>query len=92
MVETEVALLLDRPGTIILDQIVRLVGNAPIERLIVVSPFCDTKLEGLARLRKASAMPLTDSLIEPEPTGLPKSELNRYTSNAVSVSCVHLHF
>ena len=77
MSEPEVALLLDRPGTTILDQIVRLVGDDPIERLIVVSPFWDTELEGLARLRAALAMPSTDLLIEPIPTGFPKSELQR---------------
>jgi hypothetical protein len=75
----EVALLLDRPGTTILDQIVRLVGDDPIERLIVVSPFWDTRLEGLARLRTALAMPSTDLLIEPKTTSFPKSELQRFS-------------
>lgn len=75
---SEVALLLDRPGTTILDQIVRLVGDDPIERLIVVSPYWDTRLEGLARLRTALATPPTDLLIEAKTTGFPKSELQRF--------------
>lgn len=76
---SEVALLLDRPGTTILDQIVRLVGDDPIERLIVVSPYWDTRLEGLARLRTALATPPTDLLIEAKTTGFPKSELHRFS-------------
>lgn len=75
---SEVALLLDRPGTTILDQIVRLVGDDPIERLVVVSPYWDTRLEGLARLRTALATPPTDLLIEARTTGFPKSELQRF--------------
>lgn len=78
MVGSDVALLLDRPGTTILDQIVRLVGDDPIERLVVVSPYWDTRLEGLARLRAALAMPPTDLLIEARTTGFPKSELERF--------------
>lgn len=74
----KVALLLDRPGTTILDQIVRLVGDDPIERLIVVSPYWDTRLEGLARLRTALATPPIDLLIEAKTTGFPKSELQRF--------------
>lgn len=77
--EPDVALLLDRPGTTILDQIVRLVGDDPIERLIVVSPYWDMRLEGLARLRAAFAMPPTDLLIEVKTTGFPKSELQRFS-------------
>lgn len=75
---SEIALLLDRPGTTIIEQIVRLVGDDPIERLIVVSPYWDTRLEGLARLRTALAMPPTDLLIEARTTGFPTSELQRF--------------
>ena len=44
--EHEVALLHDRPDATILDQIAASVGGDRIERLIIVSPYWDMKLEG----------------------------------------------
>jgi hypothetical protein len=77
--DAEIAILLDRPEITILDQIVRQIGSDPIERLIVVSPYWDTRLEGLARLRNALGTPQTDLLIESGTTGFPKSELDRFS-------------
>jgi hypothetical protein len=77
--QPEVELLLDRPSETILDQIIRLVGGDPIKRLIVVSPYWDTRLEGLARLRTALATPPADLLIEAKITSFPKSELHRFS-------------
>jgi hypothetical protein len=77
--DDDIAILLDRPDMTILDQIVRQIGSDPIERLIVVSPYWDTKLEGLARLRSALGAPPTDLLIESTTTGFPKSELDRFS-------------
>lgn len=77
--DDDIAILLDRPDMTILDQIVRQIGSDPIERLIVISPYWDTKLEGLARLRSALGAPPTDLLIESTTTGFPKSELDRFS-------------
>ncbi|MBU9699978.1 hypothetical protein GU927_019225 [Rhodobacteraceae bacterium HSP-20] len=73
----EVALLHDRPDVTILDQIAASVGDDRIERLIVVSPYWDMKLEGLARLRAIMGDPPTDLLIDAASTYFPKSELPR---------------
>jgi hypothetical protein len=77
--EPEVALLHDRPDATILDQIAATVGNDPIQRLIVVSPYWDMKLEGLARLRAILGEPPTDLLIDAASTYFPKSELPRFS-------------
>ena len=77
--ENDIAILLDRPEITILDQIVRQIGSDPIERLVVVSPYWDVKLEGLARLWSALGAPPTDLLIESTTTGFPKSELDRFS-------------
>ncbi len=77
--ELEVALLLDRPDVSILDQIAVSVGDDRIERLIVVSPYWDMKLEGLARLRAIIGEPPTDLLIDAASTYFPKSELPRFS-------------
>jgi len=77
--DNDIAILLDRPEITILDQIVRQIGSDPIERLVVVSPYWDVKLEGLARLRSALGAPPTDLLIESTTTGFPKSELDRFS-------------
>jgi len=76
--EPEVALLHDRPDGTILDQIAANVGGDPIGRLIVVSPYWDMKLEGLARLRAILGTPPTDLLIDAASTYFPKSELPRF--------------
>lgn len=77
--EPEVALMHDRPDATILDQIAANVGNDPIERLIIVSPYWDMKLEGLARLRAIMGEPPTDLLIDAASTYFPKSELPRFS-------------
>ncbi|GGD85515.1 hypothetical protein GCM10011515_01480 [Tsuneonella deserti] len=60
----DLSLLLDRPGGSILDQVVTAIGDDEIERLVVMSPYWDQKLEGLKRLREVLGMPATDVLIE----------------------------
>lgn len=75
----EVALLYDRPNATILDQIAASVGDDRIGRLIVVSPYWDMKLEGLARLRASMGDPPTDLLIDAASTYFPKSELPRFS-------------
>jgi hypothetical protein len=77
--EPEIALLFDRADSTIIDQIAVNVGGDPIERLIVVSPYWDMKLEGLARLRAILGTPPTDLLIDAEATYFPKSELPRFS-------------
>ncbi|WP_416408564.1 hypothetical protein [Agrobacterium rosae] len=72
-------LLFDRPEITILDQIRGSVGDDRIERLIVVSPYWDDRLEGLARLSAAFGDPPTDILIDPE-NGFPGSALPRLPS------------
>lgn len=77
--EPEVALVHDRPDVTILDQIAARVGDDRIERLIVVSPYWDMKLEGLARLRAILGEPPTALLIDAASTYFPKSELPRFS-------------
>jgi hypothetical protein len=69
-------LLFDRPDINFLDQIVASIGDDPIERLVVVSPYWDVRLEGLARLRAALENPITDILIESDANGFPSSALS----------------
>ncbi len=71
-------LLFDRPEISILDQIITCVGDDPIERLIVVSPYWDSKLEGVARLKAGLGDPATDILIEDDANGFPAGELARF--------------
>lgn len=61
----DLKLIIDRPDDAILGQIVEAIGGDPIERLIVISPFWDEGLEGLARLRVALGNPETDLLVQP---------------------------
>ncbi|MBS8259353.1 hypothetical protein DYI23_03880 [Roseibium polysiphoniae] len=68
-------LLFDRPDINFLDQIVASIGNDPIERLVVISPYWDTRLEGLARLRAAFVNPITDVLIQSDTNGFPSRAL-----------------
>lgn len=76
-------LLFDRPEISILDQIVACVGDDPIERLVVVSPYWDSKLEGVARLKAVLGDPPTDLLIEDDANGFPSSELPRFSDVAL---------
>lgn len=79
VVNDDLAVLLDRPDITFLDQIVARIGADPIKRLIVVSPYWDTALEGLARLRTALGVPATDLLIEKCSGSFPKGELHRFS-------------
>jgi hypothetical protein len=80
VVNDDLAMLVDRPDITFLDQIVACIGADPIKRLIVISPYWDTKLEGLARLRTALGAPATDLLIEKSSGSFPKGELHRFSS------------
>ncbi|MCW3837455.1 hypothetical protein ACFQ1E_15185 [Sphingomonas canadensis] len=77
--ETDLNLLFDRPDITFLDQIVASIGDDTIERLIVVSPYWDVRLEGLARLRDALGNPVANILIESEANGFPSSALSGFT-------------
>jgi hypothetical protein len=79
----ELNLLLDRPEISILDQIIACIGGDPIKRLVVVSPYWDSKLEGVARLRAGLSDPATDILIEKDANGFPASELVRFSNVAL---------
>lgn len=76
-------LVFDRPEISILDQIVICIGDDAIERLIVVSPYWDSKLEGVARLKAGLGDPATDILIEDDANGFPSSELPRFSDVAL---------
>lgn len=76
-------LLLDRPEISFLDQIVACIGNDPVECLVVVSPYWDAKLEGVARLKAGLGDPVTDILIENDAYGFPSSELSRFSDVAL---------
>ncbi len=79
----ELNLLLDRPEIGILDQIIACIGDDPIERLVVVSPYWDSKLEGVARLKAGLGDPATDILIEDDANGFPVRELPRFSNVAL---------
>ncbi|ODT65012.1 MAG: hypothetical protein ABS75_33195 [Pelagibacterium sp. SCN 63-23] len=70
-------LLFDRPEASLLDQIGRSIGDDVIERLVVVSPYWDDGLEGLARLRERLGNPPTDILLDPD-SGFPGDALSRF--------------
>lgn len=76
-------LLFDRPEINFLDQIIASIGNDSIKRLVVVSPYWDVRLEGLARLRAALGNPTTDILIESDANGFPSSALVGVTGISV---------
>ncbi|MZR31456.1 phospholipase D family protein [Sneathiella litorea] len=69
-------LLFDRPDINFLDQIAASIGEDLIERLIVISPYWDVRLEGLARLCAALKNPVIDILIESDANGFPSSALS----------------
>jgi hypothetical protein len=72
----EVNVLFDRPDLNVLEQIRLSVGNDPISELVVVSPYWDTQLEGLARLQAALGSPKTHLLIDRE-NGFPSAALSK---------------
>ena len=75
----ELNLLFDRPEINFLNQIIASIGNDPIERLVIVSPYWDAQLEGLARLRTALENPITDILIESDANGFPSAALSGFS-------------
>ncbi|CAH0497788.1 hypothetical protein [Novosphingobium sp. CECT 9465] len=77
--EAQIGFLRDWQDSNILDQIVTCVGGDIIERLVVLSPFWDTKLSGLSRLRSAFGEPPTDLLIDNETVGFPVDELRNHS-------------
>lgn len=76
-------LLFDRSEISILNQIAACVGADPIERLVVVSPYWDSRLEGVANLKAGLGNPTTDVLIEGNANGFPASELSRFSDIAL---------
>lgn len=60
----DLELIVDSPMNSVLEQIVAAIGGDEIERLVVVSPYWDTELEGLRLLREEFGSPPTDILIE----------------------------
>lgn len=81
--EADLNLLFDRPEIGFLDQIAASIGDDPIERLVVVSPYWDVRLEGLTRLRAALSNPVTDILIESEANGFPSSALSGFSDTSL---------
>jgi len=75
----ELNLLFDRPEINFFDQIIASIGDDPIERLVIVSPYWDVRLEGLARLRAALENPTTDILIESDANGFPSAALSGFS-------------
>lgn len=59
----------------VLEQIGAAIGDDTIERLVVMSPFWDRKLEGLKKLREMLGSPSTDVLIEKARGEFPASSL-----------------
>lgn len=74
----DLRLIVDRADQTILGQIVEAIGDDPIERLIVISPFWDGGLEGLGRLRNALGAPATDLLVQPSAGQFPVESLARH--------------
>lgn len=79
----ELNLLFDRPEINFLDQIIASIGDDPIERLVIVSPYWDVRLEGLARLRAALENPITDILIESDANGFPSAALSGFSDTSL---------
>jgi hypothetical protein len=79
----DINLLFDRPEINFLDQIIASIGDDPIERLVIVSPYWDVRLEGLARLRAALANPITDLLIESDANGFPSQALTGFRDTSL---------
>lgn len=73
---SNVTLLLDRPEFTVLDQIVASIGEDTVKRLVIVSPYWDAELRGLALLRLALDNPVTDILIDGTVGGFPASMLS----------------
>ncbi|WP_374311721.1 hypothetical protein [Dongia sp.] len=72
-------LLFDRLDISLLNQIIACVGDDPIGRLIVVSPYWDSKLEGVAHLKAGLGDPAIDVLIKGDENGFPADQLSRFS-------------
>lgn len=68
--------LADKPDQPILDQIESAVVGDKIEKLIVMSPYWDDKLQGLSQLRAVLGKPPTDILIDTRAAQFPIAALN----------------
>nr|WP_272211330.1 phospholipase D family protein [Marinicella sp. W31]MDC2877217.1 phospholipase D family protein [Marinicella sp. W31] len=77
--QSDIRLLADKSDQTFLDQIEAAVAGDEIERLVVLSPYWDAKLEGLTRLREVLGMPPTDILIDPLAAQFPASVLDGAT-------------
>ncbi len=74
--QPDIRLLADKSDQTFLDQIEAAVAGDEIERLVVLSPYWDAKLEGLTRLRDVLEMPPTDILIDTLAEQFPVSVLD----------------
>ncbi|NVD29120.1 hypothetical protein HUO14_14570 [Parasphingorhabdus flavimaris] len=68
----DVSLIINRPTETILEQVATSIGDDEIQRLIVMSPYWDQKLEGLRQIREVLGMPPTDVLLERSRGEFPK--------------------
>ncbi len=73
----ELNLLLDRPEINFLNQIIKCIGDDSIERLVVLSPYWDSRLIGLEKLKLGLGNPSIDILISSDINGFPSRELER---------------
>ncbi|WP_022698117.1 hypothetical protein [Euryhalocaulis caribicus] len=74
--QSDIRLLADQIEQSLLEQIKAAVAGDKIERLVVLSPYWDAKLQGLTRLREVLGMPPTDILIDPRAAQFPLSVLD----------------
>jgi hypothetical protein len=74
--QLDIRLLSDKPDQTFLQQIEAAVAGDEIEQLILLSPYWDATLGGLARLRGILGMPPTDILIDPKAAQFPVSALD----------------
>lgn len=74
--QPDIRLLADKQEQTLLQQIEAAVAGDEIEQLIVLSPYWDAALGGLARLRETLGMPPTDILIDPNAAQFPVSALD----------------
>jgi len=75
--------LCDQPEQTILDQIIAAVGDDPIHKLTILSPFWDERLEGLKQLRDAIGTPPTNILLQPARGLFPVESLERFQDTQI---------
>ena len=73
----------DQPEQTILDQIIAAVGDDPIHKLTILSPFWDERLEGLKQLRDAFGTPPTNILLQPAAGLFPAESLERFQDTQI---------